>query len=77
VLRGVARAVIPQSEPGAVRDAHRLADFDGTRIFERLPAPLWEELAPSAVETRLARGVRSAFDPHRLLNPGILGESAT
>ncbi|MFL5582277.1 MAG: FAD-binding oxidoreductase [Gemmatimonadaceae bacterium] len=43
-------------------------------VYERLPAALWPELAPSAVSDRLSRGVRDAFDPHRILNPGILGE---
>jgi FAD/FMN-containing dehydrogenase len=33
-------------------------------------------LAPSAVETLLARRTRDAFDPGRVLNPGILGEGA-
>lgn len=45
-----------------------------TVIFERLPATLWPELAPSAATDRLSRGVRAAFDPCHILNPGILGE---
>jgi FAD/FMN-containing dehydrogenase len=44
-------------------------------VFEQLPAALWPVLAPSPVSSDLARRTRAAFDPHRLLNPGILGES--
>ncbi|HEU4628240.1 MAG TPA: FAD-binding protein, partial [Gemmatimonadaceae bacterium] len=80
VARGVVRVVL-DGAPG-LADA-RLVDLLGARprdgvvrIFERLPAPLWPVLAPSAVDDRLSRRVRDAFDPHRLLNPGILGEAA-
>jgi glycolate oxidase FAD binding subunit len=76
VLRSSARVILPNTggvpaEPimAALRSKPR-----DTRIFERLPANLWRELAPSAVTDRLSRGVRAAFDPHGLLNPGILGE---
>ena len=53
--------------------------FDGTVIFERLPAPLWPrtrggEGAGEHGADRLARGIRSRFDPMSVLNPGILGE---
>lgn len=74
--RGVARVVLSQAV-----DEEALAALLGarppagvTRIFERLPAPLWPRLAPTAADDRLSRGVRTAFDPERLLNPGILGE---
>jgi FAD/FMN-containing dehydrogenase len=43
-------------------------------IFEQLPAPLWNELAPSAVTDRLSRSVKAHFDPANVLNPGLLGE---
>jgi glycolate oxidase FAD binding subunit len=79
LLRSVARAVIPRDGdtlPQASLELLRSGSRD-TRIFERLPAPLWPELAPSAVTHRLSRGVRAAFDPHGLLNPGILGEALT
>jgi hypothetical protein len=75
-LRAVARVVLPNdtgSLPPAPVEALR-APTREVRIFERLPAPLWATLARSAVAHRLAAGVRSAFDPERLLNPGILGE---
>jgi FAD/FMN-containing dehydrogenase len=76
VGRGVVRCVLPDPPAGALVGACRTPRFTGTRIFESLPAALWPALAPSAVETPLARRTRDAFDPGRILNPGILGEAA-
>jgi glycolate oxidase FAD binding subunit len=75
VGRGVVRCVLPTAPAEAVDEAFAASDFDGTLIFERLPAPLWPVLAPSAVANPLAWRTRDAFDPERILNPGILGES--
>lgn len=76
VGRGVVRCILPRG--GGNYDALRraLAACVGTRIFERLPARLWPTLAPSAIANRLSRGVNRAYDPHRILNPGILGGDA-
>ena len=77
VLRSSARVVLPHNEgalPDGALELLRGASRD-TRIFERLPAALWPVLAPSRATDRLSAGVRAAFDPHRLLNPGILGET--
>jgi hypothetical protein len=72
----VARVVLPHVSavlaPAAI-DILR-GDSRDVRIFERLPRALWSALAPTPAGDRLSRGVRAAFDPHRLLNPGILGE---
>jgi glycolate oxidase FAD binding subunit len=70
--RGVVRCIIPGEDRDAAR---RLAGCDASVIFERLPADLWNELAPSAVNDRLSRGVKERFDPSRVLNPGVLGEA--
>jgi FAD/FMN-containing dehydrogenase len=43
-------------------------------IGECLPAAAWQVL-PSAADDPLAHRLRSRFDPHRILNRGILGES--
>jgi hypothetical protein len=78
VQRSIVRVVMPLPD-GALPDAAVAmlrAESGHRRIFERLPSALWNTLAPTAVADRLSRGVRSAFDPHRLLNPGILGEPA-
>ena len=77
VLRSSARVVLPHNEDAptdATVDRLRGASRD-TRIFERLPRALWPVLAPTRAADRLSQGVRSAFDPHRLLNRGILGET--
>ena len=81
LTRGVVRCVIP------VRDAddEELARLRGvvgalqqltTCIVERLPPPLWPSLVPPAASDPLSVGVRDAYDPDRILNPGILGELA-
>jgi len=74
-VRGVVRVLLPGDE-GALRPAltARRASATCHRVYERLPAALWPKLAPSAVSDRLSRGVRLAFDPHGILNPGILGD---
>jgi glycolate oxidase FAD binding subunit len=74
VGRGVARCVVPPAPDAELAAALSDSTFDGTRIFERLPADLWPALAPTPVGDHLSRGVRRAYDPHHVLNPGILGE---
>jgi glycolate oxidase FAD binding subunit len=48
-------------------------DSDTVLIFEKLPEDVWPVVSPSVVADPLSRGVKSVFDPHNLLNPGILG----
>jgi FAD/FMN-containing dehydrogenase len=43
-------------------------------IFEKLPADVWARVSPSVVADPLSQGIRKAFDPHDILNPGILGD---
>ena len=76
LLRSIARIVLPHTDHTLPDSALALlrAGTRDVRIFERLPAALWSSLAPSGVNDRLSRGVRAAFDPHRMFNPGILGE---
>ena len=86
-LRGIVRCVVP--DVSTARDGGRghvlggvqerlaralTASFDGTRIFERAPAGIWRSFAPTVVTDRLSRGIKAAYDPHCLLNPGILGD---
>jgi glycolate oxidase FAD binding subunit len=76
VLRAVARVAMPHAN-GLLSDAALGAlqpSARDVRIFERLPSSLWPTLSPNAASDALSRGVRAAFDPHRLLNPGILGD---
>jgi glycolate oxidase FAD binding subunit len=71
VGRGIVRCALP---PDARDAASALARCDASAIFERLPADLWEKLAPSPARDRLSRSVRDRFDPAHVLNPGVLGE---
>ena len=74
--RGVVRVVLPLDgdvPDASLRDALEIP-FDGTRIYERLPAALWPALAPTAMHGAIDHGIKAAFDPHHLLNPGIFGE---
>jgi glycolate oxidase FAD binding subunit len=80
LARGVVRAIIPAGDLAS--DAGALARvlgaggrlFEGRRIAEQLPAPLWSAERPAGGVDRLSRRVRLAFDPWHILNPGILGE---
>jgi glycolate oxidase FAD binding subunit len=46
---------------------------DCTVVFESLPATLWPTMSPTVIADRLSAGIRRAFDPRGILNPGILG----
>jgi glycolate oxidase FAD binding subunit len=79
--RGVVRCILPVQGEGEEETA-RLRGIVGslqhlaTSVVERLPAALWAALVPAAASDPLSAGVRNAFDPDRILNPGILGELA-
>jgi glycolate oxidase FAD binding subunit len=81
LTRGVVRCLLPSQGAGD-EELARLRGIVGalqhlaTTIVERLPAPLWPSLVPAAASDPLSVGVRNAFDPDRILNPGILGEPA-
>ena len=79
VTRGVVRCILPPaSTPGEIerlRGIMKELHAPGSRIVERAPAPLWAEL-PSPFADPLSRDVRRAFDPDRVLNPGILDSTA-
>jgi glycolate oxidase FAD binding subunit len=68
--RGVVRCMVPR---GAAEQLVRLAHDDPTvqRVFERLPANSWTDV-PQPANDALSLRVREAFDPARLMNPGIL-----
>ena len=74
VGRGIARLVLPPAA-AAAEALGRARAAAHAMVGERMPEATWRELAPSAVDDALSRGVRRAFDPHFLLNPGILGEA--
>ncbi len=70
---GIIRCILPGN--ATLESMSRLAAgmSDVTIIYERLPAGMWQSLSPGVVSDRLSRGIMKAFDPHRILNPGILG----
>ncbi len=77
--RGVVRCVIPSvgtddEVVARLRGIITALRIEATCIAERLPATLWPALMPSAAADPLSIRVRDAFDPDRLLNPGVLGE---
>ena len=77
--RGVVRCVIPT--PGDERALRALAASLGvlasttTVVGERMPAPLWASVSRNPDSASLAERVRHAFDPDRVMNPGVLGET--
>ncbi|HEY2855735.1 MAG TPA: FAD-binding protein [Gemmatimonadaceae bacterium] len=74
--RGVVRIVLPLAEDTSEAELRSALDvsFEGARIYERLPPSLWESLASPSLHGQLQCGVKTAFDPSNVLNPGILGE---
>jgi hypothetical protein len=71
--RGTARCILTGEPPAATVDRLSAPHEDDTLIFENLPQALWAKLAASAIADRVSQGVRKAFDPLSILNPGILG----
>ncbi|HEX6966817.1 MAG TPA: FAD-binding oxidoreductase [Gemmatimonadaceae bacterium] len=74
--RGVVRCIIPYESAADLDIFLGVArSFEGTRIFERLPAVGWtDDVSPSRVADRLSRDIKHRFDPMNVLNPGILGD---
>jgi glycolate oxidase FAD binding subunit len=42
--------------------------------YEVLPAEVWPSVSPSVISDSLSQGIKKAYDPHNILNPGILGD---
>jgi glycolate oxidase FAD binding subunit len=79
--RGVVRCILPMEgesdeECARLRGIIGTLRMDATCIAERLPASLWSSLMAPMAADALSHGIRAAFDPDRILNPGILGEPA-
>jgi len=61
-------------DPGISLDFPSDGEGAGTSvIFEKLPAEVWRVVSPSVASDPLSRGIKKAYDPHNILNPGILG----
>ena len=75
-LRGVVRVVVPAPRADA-RLGQRASRFDGTVALERLGGAEWRGVRPKTDGNEaLRQSVRAKFDPKRILNAGILGETA-
>jgi glycolate oxidase FAD binding subunit len=79
--RGIVRCFLPvhgsdDEEHARLRGIIGSLQHLATSVVERLPATLWPALVPAAASDALSVRLRDAFDPDRLLNPGILGELA-
>ena len=70
---GIVRCIVPRS--AGIESLQRVAGSNPgvTVIYEKMPAGMWAVLSPSVISDRLSQGITGAFDPYRLLNPGILG----
>ena len=75
--RGVIRVVAGATD-GSDASSQLTAGVDQSHstelVFEKLPADLWREVSASVVADPLSQGVKRAYDPHNILNPGILGD---
>jgi len=72
VVRGNGEASAPAID--ASSDYHTNGAGSTEVIFEKLPAEVWADVSPSVVADPLSQRIRKAYDPHRILNPGILGD---
>jgi glycolate oxidase FAD binding subunit len=43
-------------------------------VYEKLPTELWPIISPTVISDPLSQGIKRAYDPHNVLNPGILGD---
>ena len=71
--RGTVRCLLPGEVPASTAERISALHGEDTLIFENLPPAQWATLAPSATADRVSQGIKSAFDPFGILNPGILG----
>jgi glycolate oxidase FAD binding subunit len=77
-LRIVVGAGAENADGGSVINASSDFDTDGSHssevVFEKLPFEIWADVSPSVVSDALSQGIKRAYDPHNILNPGILGD---
>ncbi|MEO8193174.1 MAG: FAD-binding protein [Gemmatimonadales bacterium] len=73
---GVIRCILPSGTTHQTVERLLSATPDATVVFERLPSAMWAAFSPSVVDDRLSRGIKLAFDPSNILNPGILGPTS-
>ena len=75
--RGVIRVVAGSTDNGDSSSELATGFVQGDSselVFEKLPSELWPVVSASVVADPLSQGVKRAYDPHNILNPGILGD---
>ena len=73
---GIVRCILTASTPPQSVESFVSSVSDATAVYERLPSSLWPLLSPSVTSDRISQGIKRAFDPKNLLNPGVLGSLA-
>jgi glycolate oxidase FAD binding subunit len=77
VMRIVVGANLKDGEQSGIEvsdDSYNYGGASSEIIFEQLPPEVWAHVSPSVVADPLSQGVKRAYDPHNILNPGILGD---
>ena len=70
---GIVRCILPPSAGFEAVHSLTQACRSVTVVGERMPREIWPNISPTVVGDRVSQGIKKAFDPHRILNPGILG----
>lgn len=70
---GIVRCILPPSAGFEAVHALTEACKSATIVCERMPRELWPLISPTVVGDRISQGIKRAFDPQNILNPGILG----
>ncbi|HUQ47202.1 MAG TPA: FAD-binding protein [Gemmatimonadaceae bacterium] len=70
---GIVRCILPPSAGFEAVHSLTQAVRRVTIVGERMPRELWPLISPTVVGDRVSQGIKHAFDPHNILNPGILG----
>jgi glycolate oxidase FAD binding subunit len=70
---GVVRCILPPSAGFEAVHSLMQACRSVTTVCERMPRELWSVISPTVVGDRVSQGIKRAFDPQNILNPGILG----
>lgn len=70
---GIVRCILPPSAGFEAVHSLTQACRRVTIVGESMPRELWPNISPNVVGDRVSQGIKRAFDPHNILNPGILG----
>lgn len=73
---GIVRCLIPASVPPSTIESLVASTPTASVAFERLPSDMWATFSSTVVADRISQGIKRAFDPSNILNPGILGPIA-